>query len=151
MDHVEVSGRREKHANTSSHNRSYWGLCDKRGTSETLNVHRRIEREGHILRTDSVIYIQKCGQPPAVTCGDKLVDMTNEIGPDEYLLEFVSGGPRNYAYKVMNARTPEKKTVCKICGITLNYAASQLNFDSIRDMTFGADVKDVITVRAERQ
>ena len=33
--------------------------------------------------TDSVIYIQKCGQPPAVTCGDKLGDMTNELGPDE--------------------------------------------------------------------
>jgi hypothetical protein len=43
--------------------------------------------------TDSVIYIQKCGQPPAVTCGDKLGDMTDELGPDEYI-EFVSGGPQ---------------------------------------------------------
>jgi hypothetical protein len=34
----------------------------------------------------------------------------------------------------------------------LNYAAAQLvNFDSIRDMILGADAKDVITVRTERE
>jgi hypothetical protein len=40
--------------------------------------------------TKTVIYIQKCGQPPAVTCGDKLGDMTNELGADEHIEEFVS-------------------------------------------------------------
>jgi len=29
---------------------------------------------------DSVIYIQKCGQPPAVTCGDKLGDAPKKLG-----------------------------------------------------------------------
>ena len=66
--------------------------------------------------TDSVIYIQKCRQPPTVTCGDKLGDMTNELAPDEYISEFVSGGPKNYAYKITNARTSETKTVCKVRG-----------------------------------
>jgi len=33
-----------------------------------------------------------------VTCDDKLGDMTNELGSDEYIKEFVSGGPKNYAY-----------------------------------------------------
>jgi hypothetical protein len=102
--------------------------------------------------TDSVIYIQKCGQPPAVTCGDKLCYMTNELDPDEYIEEFVSGGPKNYAFRSVNARTLEKKTVCKVRGITLNYAVAQLvNFDSIRDMILGVDAKDVITVRNERK
>ena len=102
--------------------------------------------------TDSVIYIQKCGQPPAVTCGDKLGDMTSELGPDEYISEFVSGGPKNYAYKIVNAETAAKKTVCKVRGITLNYTASQLvKFQSIKDMILCADVKDVITVRTERE
>jgi hypothetical protein len=32
--------------------------------------------------TDSVIYIQNCGQPSAATCGHKLGDTTNELGPD---------------------------------------------------------------------
>jgi hypothetical protein len=53
--------------------------------------------------TDSVIYIQKCGQPPAMTCGDKLGDMTNELRSDEYI--------EDYAYK-----TSTKKTVCKVRG-----------------------------------
>jgi hypothetical protein len=97
--------------------------------------------------TDSVIYLEKCGQPPAGTCGDKLGDMTSELGSEEYIEEFVSGGPKNYAYK-----TSKKNTVYKVRGITLNYATAQLvNFDSIRDMIFGTDAADVITVRSERK
>jgi hypothetical protein len=97
--------------------------------------------------TDSVIYIQKCGQPPAVTCGDKLGDMTNEVESNEYIEEFVSGGPKNYAYK-----TSKKKTVCKVRYITPKYATAQLvNYKSIRDIIFGNDATDVITVRTERK
>jgi hypothetical protein len=66
--------------------------------------------------TDSVIYIQKCGQPPAVVCGDWLGDMTSELGPEEHIEEFVSGGPMNYAYRTVNTRTLERKTVCKVRG-----------------------------------
>jgi hypothetical protein len=33
--------------------------------------------------TESVIYIKNCGQPPALVCGGKVGDMTNELGPDE--------------------------------------------------------------------
>jgi len=53
-----------------------------------------LKEESIYCDTDSVTYIQKCGQPPAVTCGYKLGDMTNELGPDEYIEEFVSGAPR---------------------------------------------------------
>jgi hypothetical protein len=52
----------------------------------------------------------------------------------------------------VNARTLAKKTVCKVSGITLNYAAAQLvNFDSIRDMILGTTASDVITIRTERK
>jgi hypothetical protein len=52
----------------------------------------------------------------------------------------------------VNARTLEKKTVCNVRGITLNYAAAQLDkFDNIRHMILNADAKDVITVRTERK
>jgi len=78
--------------------------------------------------------------------------MSNQLGPDEYISEFVSGGPNNYAYKILKAKTSAKKTVCKVRGITLNYATSQLvNFESIKDMILCADIKDVITVRTERK
>jgi len=124
VGHVEVSGRGGEHASTSSHQQSYRRLCDNGGTSQTLHVPRRIEREGLYCDIDSVIYIQKCGQPPAVICEDKLGDMTKELGPDEYISEFVSGGPRNHAYKIVNAKTSAKKTVYEVRGITLNYTAS---------------------------
>ena len=52
--------------------------------------------------------------------------MTNELGPDEYNSEFVSGGPKNYAYKIVNGRTTEEKRVIKVRGITPNYATYQL-------------------------
>jgi hypothetical protein len=97
--------------------------------------------------TDSVIYIQKCGQPPA----EKLRDLTNEFGPDEYIQEFVSGGPKYYAFKLVNARTSETKSVCKVLGITLNYSAAELvNFDSIRVLILGTEA-EVITVRTDRK
>jgi hypothetical protein len=43
---------------------------------------------------DSIICIQKCGQPPTAACGVKLDDITNELGPGEYNEAFVSGGLR---------------------------------------------------------
>jgi hypothetical protein len=61
--------------------------------------------------------------------------MTSELKPSEYIEEFVSGGPKNYAYKIVNSATNQRKTVCEVRGITLNYNASHLvNFDAIRDM-----------------
>ena len=52
--------------------------------------------------------------------------MTSELKPSEYIEEFVSGGPKNYAYKVVDSVTGERKHVCKVRGITLNYNASRL-------------------------
>jgi hypothetical protein len=78
--------------------------------------------------------------------------MTNELDPDEYIEQFESGGPKNYVFGTVNARNLEKKTVCKVRGITLNYAVAQLvNFDSIRGMFLCVDAKNVITVRTERK
>jgi hypothetical protein len=80
--------------------------------------------------TDSVIYVQKETEAPLVECGDKLGDMTNELQPGEYIEEFVSGGPKFYAYRLVSG-----KTVCKVRGITLNYSAYNLvNFDIIKNM-----------------
>jgi hypothetical protein len=42
--------------------------------------------------------------------------------------------------------------MCKVRGITLNYATSHLvNFDSIKYMILGTDASDVITVHTERK
>ena len=72
--------------------------------------------------------------------------MTSELKPSELIEKFVSGGRKNYAYKIVNTATDERKTICKDRGITLNYNASQLvNFDVIRDMIL-KDTERIVTV-----
>jgi hypothetical protein len=84
--------------------------------------------------------VQPSAESPLVETGDNLGDMTSELKPSEYIEEFVSGGPKNYAYKVVDTVTGERKQVCKVRGITLNYNASHLvNFDVIRDMILGEE------------
>ena len=75
--------------------------------------------------TDSVIYVHEPGksEPPL---GDYLGDLTDELDGD-YITEFMSGGPKNYAYVTNN-----DKRVTKIRGITLDYATTEkLNFEAM--------------------
>ena len=76
--------------------------------------------------TDSVIYVHKPGKPDP-PLGNYLGDLTDELNGD-YITSFVSGGPKNYAY-----RTKKGKTQTKIRGITLDHAATgKLNHDVVR-------------------
>jgi len=99
-----------------------------------------------------VIYIQPKDEPSLIETGDKLGDMTSELRPSESIIELVSGGPKHYAYKIMNeGKKEEEKTVCKVRGMTLNYNASKLvNFASIRDMILRTG-NDVVNVHTERK
>jgi len=95
-----------------------------------------------------VIYIQPKDEPSLIETGDKLGDMSSELRPSESISEFVSGGPKNYAYKIVTeGKEKEEKTVCKFRGITLNYSASKLvNFESIRDMILRTGDDEPLTV-----
>jgi hypothetical protein len=78
--------------------------------------------------------------------------ITSELKPDLHIEEFVSGGPKNYAYKTVNPTTGERETVCKVHGITLNYSASKLvNSDVIRDMIMRGGEPDKVTVHTEHK
>ncbi|XP_062597068.1 uncharacterized protein LOC134258520 [Saccostrea cucullata] len=79
--------------------------------------------------TDSVIFVSRPGDAePQV--GSFLGQLTSELKPGEYINEFVSGGPKNYAY-----RTSSGTEVCKIRGFSLNHAnARVLNFRSMIEM-----------------
>jgi len=71
--------------------------------------------------------------------------MTSELKPWEYISEYVSGGPKNYAYRTHNTETCAEATVCKVRGITLNYSTSQLvNFERIKQLILGGT--DIVTV-----
>ena len=77
--------------------------------------------------TDSVIYLEQPGQPNPVL-GDYLADFTSELDGDDYILEFVSGGPKNYGY-----RTKKGKVECKVRGFRLNSEGkAQLNYEVMR-------------------
>ena len=77
--------------------------------------------------TDSVIYLQEEGQPNPVL-GDYLGEFTSELDPDDHIVEFVSGGPKNYGYQ-----TKKGHVECKVRGFRLNSEGkTQLNFDVMR-------------------
>jgi hypothetical protein len=67
--------------------------------------------------------------------------------PDNRIIEFVSGGPKNYAYKIARPNKDGNTTICQVRGITLNYKNSlTINFDTIKDMVIN-NRDDVKTVR----
>ena len=76
--------------------------------------------------TDSVIY--RClPEQPRIPTGDFLGDMTDELEGDS-IVEFVSGGAKNYGYK-----TAGGKIECKVRGFTLNVRGSvALNYDTMK-------------------
>ena len=79
--------------------------------------------------TDSIIFVSRPGEyePPL---GNYLGEFTNELPEGKYIEEFVSAGPKNYAYKLNDG-----KTNCTIKGFTQNKVASlKLSFDSIKDI-----------------
>ena len=102
--------------------------------------------------TDSVLYIQPRDGAPLVPIGDRLGDMTSELKLVEYISEFVSGGPKQYAYKTHNTETGAEATVCKVRGITLNYSASQLvNFERMKQLILNGTKTDTVTVHTSRK
>jgi len=77
--------------------------------------------------TDSVIYIEKPGQPNP-SWGDYLGEFTSELDADDYIVEFLSGGPKNYGYTTKKGRDK-----CKVRGFRLNSEGkTQMNYDVTR-------------------
>ena len=84
--------------------------------------------------TDIVIYVSRDGDwEPEI--GDFLGELTNEIDSNNHIVAFVSGGPKNYAYKLAKPDRDGYLTHCKVRGITLNYRnQSIVNFDTMFHM-----------------
>ena len=77
--------------------------------------------------TDSVIFLEEEGQPNPVL-GDYLGEFTSELDPDDFIVEFVSGGPKNYGYQTKNGHVE-----CKVRGFRLNSEGkTQLNYSVMR-------------------
>jgi hypothetical protein len=95
--------------------------------------------------TDSVGYTSRPGEwKPEL--GDYLGYLTDEV-PNNSIIEFFTGGPKNYAYKIAKPDKDGNTTICKVRGITLNYKNYlTINFDAIKDMVINNsdDVKNVM-------
>jgi len=75
----------------------------------------RLQEKAIYCDTDSVISIQPKDEPSLIETGEKSGDMASELRPSDFISEFVSGGTKNYAYRVMTGGTGEvEKTVCKV-------------------------------------
>lgn len=90
-----------------------------------------VERNALYFDTDSVIYKWWPGQPE-IPLGNFLGDMTDELDPGDgtrdFIVEFVSCGPKNYGY-----RTNKGNTEVKVRGFTLNVRGQEhLHFDSMK-------------------
>ena len=59
--------------------------------------------------TDRVVLIEPRDGAALVEIGDCLGAMTLELKTNDIILEFVSGGPKNYAYKTLNSVTHAEK------------------------------------------
>ena len=78
--------------------------------------------------TDSVVFLSAQGMPKP-PLGDYLGDFKDELPPDDYIVEFASGGPKNYGYK-----THKGKEDCKVRGITLNsLGKGYVNFEVLKN------------------
>lgn len=89
--------------------------------------------------TDSIIFVHKKNEDPSslAPLGKYLGDLTSEIGDDSYsysdkcfITEFVSTGPKSYAYK-----TSDGKTTVKVKGLALHSQATaqeRINFEALK-------------------
>ena len=105
----------------------------------------KLEKRPLYADTDSIIFATDENEwKPSL--GDYLGDLTDEV-PANKITHFVTGGPKNYGYKLDKPDTNSIQTFCKVRGITLNYKnALDINFDTVLDLvTTGGDKKITVT------
>ncbi len=111
-----------------------------------LEVLHQVDRHCLYYDTDSVIYVERKDDPCDVVVGDYLGQLKNELKGDTYIEEFVSGGPKAYAY-----RENTGQETCKVKGFTLNYRNSQVvNFDSVCGLVLNHP-QDKLSLAAQNQ
>ena len=83
--------------------------------------------------TDSVIFSSKEGERKP-SLGDFLGDLTDEV-PNNKIVSFVTGGPKNYAYCLGKPDKLGNRTQCKVRGITLNSKTlTSVNYDVLKNL-----------------
>jgi len=98
--------------------------------------------------TDSLIYRVAPGEedlPLGNFLGDLTCEITGKYGPGSFISTYVSGGPKNYSYKVYSPRDGTYHSEIKVKGLNLNYRTKKIvNFDSLVDIITGDPDKELI-------
>lgn len=107
-----------------------------------LRLYSELEKIGDrvlYFDTDSIIYVDRPGEyKPKL--GNNLGELTNEIEND-FIIEFVSAGPKNYAYS-----TNKGKSSCTVKGFRIDANSSQvLSYANIRDIVLNNQEKKLET------
>ena len=96
-----------------------------------IRLYRELEKVGSRVLycdTDSVIYQESQDPEENLKIGNFLGEMTSELDADDHIVEFVSGGPKNYGYL-----TKKGKTAVKVKGFTLNSTNAPIfSFEKIK-------------------
>ncbi|XP_039294128.1 uncharacterized protein LOC120353641 [Nilaparvata lugens] len=88
--------------------------------------------------TDSVVYIDDGRN--TVQTGCMLGEWTDELGKNDHINDWISTGPKSYAYQTVNG-----KGACKIKGFTLNHKnGEKLNMNSMKKILEGETKKVAI-------
>ncbi|XP_031781445.1 uncharacterized protein LOC116416620 isoform X2 [Nasonia vitripennis] len=107
---------------------------------ELYNYLRRLGDRVLYYDTDSCIFVSHDDAPDEYKpfVGSKLGDMTDKLcgyGENTYISNFVSGGPKFYAYTAVTPNKDDKIECCKVKGISLNFSNGvKINFDSIKNL-----------------
>ncbi|CAC5394810.1 unnamed protein product [Mytilus coruscus] len=95
--------------------------------------------------TDSIVFSVAPGewQPDLV---DYIGELTDEIEGNE-IVSFVTGGPKNYAFKPDHPDKNGNISCCKVRGITLNFKNSiEINFNTVKEIVTGQRTEKVTVV-----
>ena len=100
----------------------------------------RLQEQVLYYDTDSVIYRWRPGQC-SIETGDYLGEMTDELD-GEHIVEFVSGGAKNYGYE-----TSGGKFECKVRGFTLNVRGRErLNYQTMKEHILNTLTDDSVPI-----
>ncbi|XP_026290878.2 uncharacterized protein LOC113215459 [Frankliniella occidentalis] len=96
-------------------------------------------------------YISRRGEDD-LQLGSHLGDLTDQIvedhGENSYILEFLAGRPKNYAYKVAKNGDPNNIKVCiKVRGVSINTSCEDIvTFDKLKEMVRGKREKVLVPI-----
>ena len=105
-ERVEVHHRMQEHCKSDSPNLNIFMACFTTCWAR-LHLYDAMDQLGDCLlysNTDSTVFVQRPGEPQP-----PLGDFTNKLKPGDHIVEFCSGGPKNYCYQ-----TAQGHTECKV-------------------------------------